>query len=215
MAFDFKKKYKDIYQPKTTPAIIDVPTMRFIMVDGRGDPNTSADFVAAVKILYGLSYTIKMSKMGGKMPDGYFDYVVPPLEGLWIVDDGEYKGGALPDKGKFIWTLMLRQPDFVTAEVFSAAKEALAKKKPNLDLSKARLEDFTEGLCVQVLHIGAYDDEPSTIAKLEEFISASGYRTEMSGMRQHHEIYLGDPRKTAPEKLRTIIRHPVAREGRQ
>lgn len=212
MVFDFKREYKDIYRPGTTPSIIDVPPMRFIMVDGKGDPNTSEDYQAAVELLYGLSYTIKMSKKGPYLPDGYFDYVVPPLEGLWSLDDGgEFRGnGAMStDKSKFLWTAMIRQPDFVTQKVFAWAKDTLAKKKPDLDLSKARLADLAEGLCGQVMHIGVYDDEPATLTLLEKFISDNGYKTEMTDIRRHHEIYLGDPRRTAPEKLRTIIRHPI------
>lgn len=214
MAFDFKRELKDIYRPKTTPSIIDVPTMRFLMVDGKGDPNTSDEYRSAVELLYGLSYTIKMSKKGSYFPDGYFDYVVPPLEGLWSLDDnGEFKGNgaAITNKSKFLWTAMIRQPDFVTQGVFAWAKEKLAKKKPDLDLAQARLADFTEGLCAQVMHIGAYDDEPATVALLEKFIKDSGYTTAMTSIRRHHEIYIGDPRKTAPEKLKTIIRHPITK----
>lgn len=207
-AFDFKKEYKDLYNPKTEPQIIDVPKMRFIMIDGKGNPNTSPLYAAAVETLYGLSYTIKMSK---NRPDGYFEYVVPPLEGLWWFEGDYFDGNVKDRKDEFLWTMMIRQPDFVTEEVFEAAKEALKKKKPDLDVSAARLCDFTEGLCAQVLHIGPYDDEPETVARLEEFIKTKGYRTEMSGMRQHHEIYLGDPRKTAPEKLKTVIRHPIVK----
>ena len=208
-AFDFKKEYKGLYLPKNRPDIIDVPTMRFIMVDGNGDPNTSVFYKSAVEILYGLSYSIKMSKKGGTQPEGYFDYVVPPLEGLWWFEGKPFNGNVIGRKDEFGWTMMIRQPQFVTPEVFEAAKLALTKKKPEIDTSIARLEDFKEGLCAQVMHIGSYDEEPPTIAALEEFIESQGYRTEMSGFRQHHEIYLGDPRKTAPEKLKTVIRHPI------
>lgn len=151
-----------------------------------------------------------MSKKGETQPEGYYDYVVPPLEGLWAVDeDKPFTGSVAGRKDEFRWVMMLRQPEFVTQEVFEKAKEILAKKKPELDTTIARLEDYTEGLCAQVLHIGAYDDEPPTVAALEKFIEANGYKTVMSGMRQHHEIYLSDPRKTAPEKLKTVIRHPI------
>jgi hypothetical protein len=205
MAFDFKKEYKDLYQPKTTPSIIDVPEMVFIAVDGKGDPNTSAEYAAAIDVLYGLSYTIKMSNKA------VLEYVVPPLEGFWNVNDDTFKGGgaAIADKGKFEWTALIRQPEFVTAEVFEAANAALAKKKPTLDTSKARLEKITEGLCVQVMHIGSYDNEPATVAVLDKYAIENGYIIDMSGNRRHHEIYLSDPRKTAPEKLKTIIRHPM------
>lgn len=211
-AVDYKKSQKNLYQPGTAPSIVDVPEMAFLMIDGKGDPNTSADYVAALEVLYGLSYSVKMSKMGSAPPDGYFDYVVPPLEGLWSLDSGGVftgAGAAIPDKSKLIWTSIIRQPEFVNSEVFEAAKTALAKKKPELDLSIVRLEKYTEGLCAQVMHIGPYDAEPATIAALAGFIEGNGYKEDMSDTRRHHEIYLGDPRKIAPEKLKTVIRHPI------
>ncbi|MGI6659294.1 MAG: GyrI-like domain-containing protein [Dethiobacteraceae bacterium] len=210
-AFDFKKEYKDLYLPTKKPMIVEVPQMRFIMVNGKGDPNTSALYKEAVEVLYGLSYTIKMSKKSSVQPPGYFDFVVPPLEGLWWFEDNYFDGTVIGRKDEFNWVMMIRQPEFVTPEVFAAAKAQLAKKKPGIDLSIARLEDFTEGLCAQILHIGPYDDEAATVAVLEEFIAAQGYQTVMSGLRQHHEIYLSDPRKSAPEKLKTVIRHPIVR----
>jgi len=210
-AFDFKKEYKDLYNPKMTPSIIDVPEMLFIMVDGKGDPNKSRAYAAAIEILFGLSYAIRMNKTEA----GYFPYVVPPLEGFWrFEDEAAFTGGAIPDKEKFIWTVLIRQPAFVTPEVFESAKSALSKKKPALDLSSARLETYTEGLCVQVMHIGPYDDEPATIAGMGQFMESSGYVPDFSDTRRHHEIYLGDQRKSAPEKMKTVIRHPVKkREG--
>jgi hypothetical protein len=210
MAFDFKKEYKNLYQPKTALSLIDVPAMLFIMVDGTGNPNTSEEYQSAVEILYGLSYAIKMSKIGGNQPVGYFDYVVPPLEGLWNVDDEFFRGGgaAISDKSKFIWTSMIRQPDFVTLEVFEYTKLSLAQKKLDLDTSKARLERLTEGLCVQAMHFGSYDDEPATIAAMDKYAVENGYAIDINETRRHHEIYLNDPRKTAPEKLKTVIRHP-------
>jgi hypothetical protein len=210
MAYDFKKEFKALYAPSTKPSIVDVPEMSFVMADGKGNPNTSAEYANAVGALYGISYTIKMSKMGGETPDGYFDFVVPPLEGLWSVENEEHALTFI-HKDKFLWTSMLRVPDFVTQEVFERFKETLAARKPELDLSVIRLEKFAEGLCGQITHTGSYDDEPTTIAALERFIEESGYVTEISGMRRHHEIYLGDPRKVAPEKLKTIIRHPVVK----
>ncbi|MGI6604691.1 MAG: GyrI-like domain-containing protein [bacterium] len=209
-AFDFKKEYKDLYLPQK-PSIINVPKVRFIMVNGKGNPNTSTAYKEAVEVLYGLSYAIKMAKKGDTRPEGYFDYVVPPLEGLWWFE-GSASGrsvNAIGRKDDFSWVVMIRQPEFVTQEVFERAKVTLAKKKPGLGTSLARLQDFEEGLCAQIMHIGPYDNEEPTIAALEEFIETNGYRTEMSGLRQHHEIYLNDPRKTAPEKLRTVIRHPI------
>jgi len=210
-AFDFKKEYKDLYLPKTVPVVIDVPEMLFIAVDGKGNPNTCEAYKNALETLYGLSYSIKMSKMGAAKPDGYFEYVVPPLEGLWWGEDEYFDGKSIVDKDKLCWTSLIRQPDFVTQEVFETAKQVLGKKKPQLDLSRARLVSFAEGMCAQIMHIGSYDDEPATIEILEQFIVESGYRNDISDTRKHHEIYLGDPRKTAPEKLKTVIRHPVAR----
>ena len=206
MPIDFKKIEKDLYQPKTTPSIIDVPEMIFIAVDGKGDPNTSEEYKAALEILYGLSYSIKM---GNK---AILEYVVPPLEGLWNIGGGFNKDEPMiTDKSKLEWTSLIRQPDFVTTEVFEAAKTALAKKKPELDLSKARLIKLTEGLCVHVMHIGSYDDEPATIEAMEQYAVDSGYAIDISDTRRHHEIYLSDPCKVAPEKLKTVIRHPVKR----
>ena len=207
MVIDYKKTEKELYLPKTTPSVIDVPRMTFITVEGKGDPNTSEEYTAAVELLYGLSYTIKM---GNK---SILQYVVPPLEGLWSVDD-DFKGGgaAINDKSKFIWTMMIRQPDFVTTNIFEAAKFTLAKKKPNLDISKAKLETITEGLCVQVMHIGSYDDEPATVAVLDGFAIENGYVLDINDIRRHHEIYISDPRKSAPEKLKTVLRHPIRKE---
>ncbi len=210
-AFDFKKEYKDLYLPGTKPVLVQPPSVRMLVVDGRGDPNTSPAYAAAVEALYGICYTIKMSKMGGSQPEGYFDYVVPPLEGLWWGEDGYFDGARITDKGKFCWTMMIRQPDFVTPGVFAQAKDTLRAKKPQVDASLLRLEEFAEGLCAQVMHTGPYDDEPATVALLDAFIAAEGYRPDFSDTRHHHEIYLGDPRKTAPEKLKTVIRHPVAK----
>jgi hypothetical protein len=210
MTLDYKKTQKDLYQPRTIPSIIDVPEMVFIMIDGHGDPNTSTEYQSAVEILYGLSYSIKMSKKSGNQPEGFFDYVVPPLEGLWWHKDGGIISD-ISDKASFAWTSMIRQPEFVTGEAFEAAKATLGRKKPELDLSVARLERFTEGLCAQVLHIGSYDDEPATVALLEGFIASEGLQPNFTEKRRHHEIYLGDPRKTAPEKLKTVIRYPIAR----
>ncbi|NLV47181.1 MAG: transcriptional regulator [Clostridiaceae bacterium] len=204
MTIDYKKTQKELYLPKTAPSVIDVPRMTFITVDGEGDPNTSAEYTAAVELLYGLSYTIKM---GSK---SILEYVVPPLEGLWSVDDDFRGGGAeINDKSKFIWTMMIRQPDFVTEDILEVAKISLAKKKPNLDISKAKLETITEGLCVQVMHIGSYDDEPATVAALDGFAIENGYILDINDIRRHHEIYISDPRKVAPEKLKTVIRHPI------
>lgn len=209
-AFDFKKEYRDLYLPKTAPILVDVPTMVFLCVDGAGDPNTCAAYREALELLYGLSYSIKMSKMDGTQPAGYFDYVVPPLEGFWSVDGAGFDGRNVTDKARFQWTAMIRQPEFVTSQVLEQAKAVLRRKKPELGLSRAYLETITEGLCAQVMHVGPYDSEPSTLDRLDRFIREAGYRPDLSDSRRHHEIYLGDPRRTAPEKLRTVLRHPIA-----
>lgn len=204
MPVDFKKTEKDLYQPQTTPSIINMPAMKFLAVHGKGDPNKSPEYAAAVELLYGLSYTIKM---GNK---AIMEYVVPPLEGFWSVDD-DFKGGGAPitDKSKFLWTMVIRQPDFVTADILESAKAVLKKKKPGLDSSKVSLVTITEGLCVQVMHIGSYDDEPATIKLLDNFAIEKGYAIDIDDNRRHHEIYLSDPRKVAPENLKTILRHPI------
>ena len=208
MIIDFKKTQKDLYQPGAKPSFIDVPEMIFIMVDGKGDPNTGEAYQSALGALYGLAYAVKMSKMGASQLKGYFDFVVPPLEGLWWTDSGEYEPGKT-DKGEMLWTSMIRMPKFVTPEAFETVKEALAKKKPELDTSIARLETFNEGLCAQVMHTGPYDDEPATIQALKAFIDDSGYKLDLSDTRRHHELYMNDPRKTPVERLKTIIRYPI------
>lgn len=210
---DYKKAFKDLYLPPKKPVIIDVPAMNFIMVDGRGNPNEEGgDYQSAVELLYGLSYTIKMSKNGQYLPEGYFDYVVPPLEGLWWMDDRQLD---LSDKDNYCWTSMIRQPEFVTDEVFEWARAEALKKKPQLDVSKARLQTIREGLCVQMMHIGPFESEPKTIAQMENYIEGHQLKNAISTVqpdgtvRRHHEIYLSDPRKSQPEKRKTVIRHPV------
>lgn len=206
MPYDFKKDQKELYQPKTTPSLIDVPAMAFLMIDGAGDPNTSQEYAQAVQALYGLAYAIKMNKTW----EGYFEFVVPPLEGLWDADE-EFRNGtrATLDKTRLTWTAMLRQPDFVTQEVLEEAKRITARKKPELDLSKVRLETWQEGLSIQIMHIGPYDMEPASVELMEQFTKGSGFQTDFSDKRRHHEIYLSDPKKAQIEKLKTIIRHPV------
>lgn len=206
---DYKKKYKDLYLPKTKPMLIDVPKMRFITVNGSGNPNTSKNYKEAIEILYGLSFSIKMSKMNGTQPAGYFEYVIPPLEGLWYADETAFDGLNVTDKNKFKWISMIRQPEFVTDDVFETAKNTLSKKKPHLDLSKAKLTDYQEGLCVQIMHKGSYDDEYKSIELLKNFVSEKGCQEDFTNNRYHHEIYLSDPRKCIPSHLRTVIRHPI------
>ena len=214
---DYKKEYKDLYVPPKKPTLIDVPEMKFIMVDGKGNPNEkNGEYHQAVELQYGLSYTIKMSNKSGNAPAGFFDYVVPPLEGLWWFNDTE--NIDLNNKDNFCWTSMIRQPDFVTEEVFKWACEELRRKKPQIDTSKAYLENFTEGLCVQMMHIGPFENEPETIEKIDNFIEEHNlknaiYITQPDGTsRKHHEIYLSDPRRAKPEKMKTVLRIPVERQ---
>lgn len=207
MTFDYKKEYKEFYLPPKEPEIVRVPAMNFVAVRGQGDPNTEGGaYQQAMQILYGVSFTIKMSYKGSRDIEGYFPYVVPPLEGLW-----RQEGICGVDYGRkedFQWISMIRLPEFVTEEVFQwAVREAEAKKK--IDFSKAEFFSFEEGLCVQCMHIGPYDDEPATIEKMDSFAAEQGLVLDFSERRHHHEIYLGDPRRTKPERLRTVIRHPV------
>ena len=210
---DYKKEYKDLYMPKAKPCIIDVPAISFIMVDGKGEPNEGAEYKAAVELVYALSYTIKMSKKGVNKPEGYFEYVVPPLEGLWWLDDDTYFDFSR--KEKFCWTSMIRQPEFVTQVVFDWACKEIIRKKPELDVSKARLQIYNEGLCVQMMHIGSFDDELKSINQIEDFVKENNYQNAISEMlpdgmiKRHHEIYNGDPRKTESSKMKTILRHPI------
>jgi hypothetical protein len=200
---DFKKDQRDFYHPKIVPSIIDVPKMTFIVVNGKGDPNKE-EFKNSVELLYSLSYSIKMNNKA------ILEYVVPPLEGIW------WKGTLdAIDKSKFEWAIMLRQPDFVTETILENAKILVSGKKKHLDVVKARLDTFTEGLCAQVMHIGSYDDEDITIKKLELFVKESGYAFDIMNKsiktlsRRHHEIYLSNPGKVAVEKMKTVIRYPV------
>ena len=207
MAFDFKKVNKEFYMPKDTPAIVTIPKMKYIAVRGHGDPNEEdGEYKKAIGLLYGIAFTIKMSKKSDHRIEGYFDYVVPPLEGFWWqegVDGIDYS-----HKENFNWISVIRLPDFVTKSEFDwAVAEATAKKKA--DFSKAEFFTYDEGLCVQCMHIGPYDDEPATVETMHKYIKAQGYELDISDNRLHHEIYLSDARKVVPEKLNTVIRHPV------
>lgn len=207
MAFDFKKEYKEFYMPKNKPSIVKVPKMNYIAVRGKGDPNAEGGkYKESIGLLYGIAFTIKMSKMGDHRIDGYFDYVVPPLEGFWWQQG--VTGIDYNHKEKFEWISVIRLPDFVTKEEFEWAKEEAAKKKKT-DFSKAEFFTYDEGLCVQCMHIGPYDDEPATVDAMHEFMEKEGYVLDITDKRYHHEIYLSDVRKVAPEKLKTVIRHPV------
>jgi hypothetical protein len=205
---DYKKAYRNLYAPGTAPAIIDVPPMHFITVQGKGDPNDAGGaYQRGIDVLYTLSYTIKMMKMGKQIPEDYFEYVVPPLEGFWWMEG--QTGIDFHHKEQFSWISAIRQPEFVTPEIFERARQQAAIKKPDVDVLTAQFISFTEGLCVQCMHIGPYDDEPATVEKMERFAVQSGYLEDFSDTRRHHEIYLSDPRKSAPDKRKTILRHPV------
>lgn len=201
---DYKKDFKELYLPSGNPSLIDVPAMRFIMVDGQGDPS-GEEYQQAVSLLYSLTYTIKMK---GKNLKGYFEYVIPPLEGLWWVKGDSFD---LQKRNRWLWTSMIRQYDFVTPDVFAWAVEIARQKNPDLDYSRARMETFTEGLCLQILHTGPYADEPATLEKLHSFARENNLRVMTGNTRKHHEIYLLNPLKTAPEKLKTVLRIPVGK----
>ena len=207
MPFDYKKEYKEFYMPKNKPSIVTVPRMNYIAVRGRGDPNAEdGEYKQSIGPLYGIAFTIKMSKKGGRRIDGYFDYVVPPLEGFWWQDG--IAGIDYAHKETFEWISAIRLPDFVTEADFNwAVEEAAGKKKT--DFSKVGFMTYDEGLCVQCMHIGAYDDEPKTEALMHEYMESQGYALDITKSRLHHEIYLSDARKVSPEKLKTIIRHPI------
>ena len=207
MAFDYKKEYKEYYLPKNKPEIVTVPPMLFVSVRGKGDPNeVDGEYKKAIEVLYGISYTIKMSKKTDYRIEGYFDYVVPPLEGLW--EQNGKVGIDYSRKCDLSWTAMIRLPDFVTKADFDWAVEQASKKK-KLDCSKAEFLTYDEGVCVQCMHIGSYDDEPATVALMDSYAQEIGYAVDITAERPHHEIYLSDPRKTAAEKLKTVIRHPI------
>ena len=205
---DYKKEYRGLYLPKQEPMLINVPKITYVTVCGKGDPNTCEEYKEAIELLYGISYTIKMSKMTDDKIDGYFEYVVPPLEGLWWLDK-KPEDLFISDKNKFYWKAMIRLPEFVTVNVFEIAKNKLKIKKPNLDINKINYEEIEEGKCVQIMYIGSYDSEVTSIKKIYDFIDENGLEIDINDCRLHHEIYLSDPRKTKVENLKTVIRYPV------
>ena len=207
MAFDFKKEYKEFYMPAARPSIVTVPPMNYIAVRGEGDPNAEdGAYKQAIGLLYGIAFTIKMSQKGDHRIEGFFDYVVPPLEGFWWQDGVKWIDYARKDR--FQWISVIRLPDFVTKKDFDwAVAEATRKKKT--DFSRAEFLTCDEGLCVQCLHIGSYDDEPATVEQMHRYMEELGYALDITEQRLHHEIYLSDVRKVAPEKLKTVIRHPI------
>lgn len=207
MAFDFKKEYKEFYLPKNKPEIVEIPKMNYIAVRGKGDPNEKdGAYQQAMNVLYSVAYTLKMSYKTDYKIDGFFEYVVPPLEGFWWQEN--VCGIDYTDKASFNWISAIRLPDFVTRANFDwAVKTASEKKK--LDCGSAEYLTISEGLCVQIMHIGSYDDEPATVALMDAYLEQSGYANDLTAERLHHEIYLSDVRRTAPEKLKTVIRHPI------
>lgn len=206
-AFDYKKEYKEFYLPPRKPQIVEVPEMNFLAVRGMGDPNEEeGDYKAAIGLLYSIAYTIKMSKMGKHRIEGYFDYVVPPLEGFWWQDG--VQGVDYTRKDQFQWISLIRLPEFVTREEFDwAIQEASVKKQ--MDFSKVEFFTYHEGLCVQCMHIGPYNNEPVTVREMERYAKEQGYELDFSDQRYHHEIYLSDVRKCKPENLKTVIRQPI------
>lgn len=209
MAFDYKKEYREFYLPKDTPSIVTVPRMNYIAVRGHGDPNVEGgEYKLSIELLYGVAYTIKMSRLGGRRIDGYFDFVVPPLEGFWWQDGSA--GIDYSRKAELNWLSVLRLPDFVTESDLSWAL-AEAERKKKRDFSKVTFMSREEGVCVQCMHIGPYDDEPATVELMHRRMAEEGYALDISEERLHHEIYLSDARRVAPEKLKTVIRHPIRR----
>ena len=207
MAFDFRKEYKEFYMSKSVPEIVTVPKANYIAVRGMGDPNQEGGaYQSAVSILYAVAYTLKMSYKTDYRIEGFFEYVVPPLEGFWWQEGTD--GVDYRDKSTFRWISVIRLPEFVTKKDFDWAVEEAARKK-KLDCSLAEFLTIEEGLCVQIMHIGPFDHEPSTVALMDQYIAENGYANDMNENRLHHEIYLSDARKVAPEKWKTIIRHPI------
>lgn len=210
MAFDFKKEYKEFYMPKNKPQIVEVPSMNYIAVRGQGDPNAeNGEYQRAIGVLYAVAYTLKMSYKTDHKIEGFFEYVVPPLEGFWWQD--KTVGVDYTDKDNFQWLSVIRLPDFVTEQEFAWAV-ATASEKKKLDCSTAQFVTIEEGLCVQIMHHGSFDLEPETIAIMDDYLQAHGYENDFNGCRKHHELYMSDARKAAPEKWRTVIRHPVRKK---
>ena len=207
MSFDFKKEYKEFYLPKSIPSVITVPEMNYIAVRGKGDPNEeNGEYKKTIGLLYGIAFTIKMSYKGAHKIDGYYEYVVPPLEGFWWQNGAQNIDYSRKENFNFISAIRL--PDFVTKVDFDWAVEEAGKKKKQ-DFSKVEFLTYDEGVCVQCMHVGSYDDEPKTVALMHEYMKASGYELDITDKRLHHEIYLSDPRKCEADKLKTVVRHPI------
>ena len=209
MAFDYKKEYKNLYMPKATPAIVDVPEMSYIAVSGRGNPNEAdGEYQKAIGMLYPVAYTLKMSHKTDYRIEGFFEYVVPPLESLWWTDNANKND--FTDKSAFNWIAMIRVPDFVKSDDVEWAKREVIRKK-NIACTPLRFFSLQEGLCAQIMHIGPYDTEPASLAAIDRFIQSKGYLNDISEERRHHEIYLSDPRKCSPEKMKTVLRIPIVK----
>ena len=211
MAFDFKKEYKEFYMPKKIPEIANVPKANYIAVRGKGDPNEEeGEYKASIGLLYTIAFTLKMSKRTGHEIEGFFDYVVPPLEGFWWQDGVD--GIDFTKKEAFQWISVIRLPDFIKKEDFDWAVET-AQKKKKMDCTKVEFLTIDEGLCVQMMHIGDYDDEPASVTLMDAYIEKEGYVNDLSDVRLHHEIYLSDARKVEPARRKTVIRHPIKKKG--
>ena len=208
MPFDFKKEYKEFYMPKQVPAIVTIPPMNYIAVSGTGNPNEeNGEYKEAVGLLYAVAYTLKMSKKSGYEMKGFFDYVVPPLEGLWWQQDSDEKIDY-SRKNDFNWISMIRLPDFVSPDDVEWVKQA-ASMEEGVECSAVEFMPLDEGLCVQMMHIGSYDSEPETVRLMNDYLKTEGYEKDINDVRRHHEIYLSDPRKTDTSKMKTVIRHPI------
>ena len=211
MAFDFKKEYKEFYMPKNKPEIVNVPAVNYIAVRGKGDPNEeNGSYQKAISILYAVAYTLKMSYKTNYKIDGFFEYVVPPLEGFWW--QNHTNRIDYTDKSSFNWISVIRLPDFITKKDFDWAVET-AQKKKNIDCTSAEFLTLEEGLCVQIMHLGSFDDEPQSVSIMNEYIENNGYENDINEKRLHHEIYLSDARKVPKEKWKTVIRHPIRLKG--
>ncbi len=211
MAFDYKKEYKEFYIPKNKPSIVEIPKMNYIAVRGKGNPNSeNSEYKATIGLLYAIAFTIKMSYKGTYKIDGYFEYVVPPLEGFWW-QDGSRNGIDYGKKDNFNFISVIRLPDFVTKKDFDWAIEEATKKK-NEDFSNVEFLSYDEGVCVQCMHIGSYDNEPETVDIMHKYMLKNGYELDINENRLHHEIYLSDPRRCDESKLKTVVRHPIKKK---
>lgn len=207
MAFDFKKEYKEFYMPKNKPEIVKIPPMNYVAVRGKGNPNVEGgDYQQAISILYAVAYTLKMSYKTDYKIEGFFDYVVPPLEGFWWQDN--IKGIDYSSKDTFNWISVIRLPDFITEKDFAWSVQ-MATDKKKIDCSPAEFLTVDEGLCVQIMHLGSFDSEPATVAMMDDYLKEQGYENDINEQRMHHEIYMTDARRVAPEKWKTVIRHPI------